>query len=114
MTPHVPLPRLAQSLAEELRHAAEIADDLQNTVALDRIADAADPSFVQSAQALDLLTQKLQALHSFVHSLCDLLPADCHIDSHAATHAITLASVKNRLCGAPACSGTAPDALEFF
>jgi hypothetical protein len=113
MTPAIPLPHLAHSLAEELRHAAELADGLQGALVLDRAGDVSG-GFLQSAQGLDLLTQKLQALHSFVRDLCELLPADFHLDPTPATRTITLASVKDRLSGSGRVSAAPAAAVEFF
>ena len=113
MSSAIPLPHLAHGLAEELRHAAELADGLQDALGFDGHGQAAG-EFIQSAQGLDLLTQTLGALHGFVRDLCELLPADLYIDPTPATRTITLASVRDRLLGSERPCPAQAATIDFF
>lgn len=93
----VALPHLVGRLAYEIGHLTEIANALQAAVRFDGSFDPSDGGLMRSAQNLDLMTQKLDALHCFVESLRESVPHEWHVDPVAVTDGIKLASVRDHL-----------------
>lgn len=59
-----------------------------------------DPAMVQELQALDLMTQSLQALAQFVWGLIDQLPDDIGLDLNGLLGGVTLHDLAGRLSAA--------------
>lgn len=79
-----------------------------------------DPTMVRELQALDLITQSLGALSTFLRDVIDELPADEPLDLGRLLSAVPLHSMANRLAaraageaGAPPLGQDDPDIGDF-
>ena len=111
----VPLPGLVRSVATELARATGAAEALQRAIRLDGCVEAGNGALMRSAQGLDLLTQELDGLRSFMQKLADLVPHDWSVDPGPAAQEIALTGLRDRLSGSgrhdpPAAS----EEVEFF
>lgn len=109
----IALPHLVGRLACEISHLTEIASALQAAVRFDGSFDPGDGGLMRSAQNLDLMTQKLDALHCFVETLRESVPHEWHVDPVAVTDGIKLASVRDHLASGRL-SVAVPAELDLF
>jgi len=87
------------ALGDEFIELGRFAENLQSVMspALMRLAD--DPDCHRHVQMLDLLSQRLNALSSFVCSLGKSMPESWQINADAALKAVTLSDLAWRLQG---------------
>lgn len=106
---------LAQSLdlvASEVSDLAQLADQLQALIS--RLAGGAlDPLVLIEAQAVDLLSQRLEGLAAFVRALAEAAPPELAADVAQAVRALSLAEQARRLSGA-AMASAADEAATFW
>lgn len=115
VTGEIPLPKLVRSVAAELARATGAAEALQRAIRLDGCVEASDGASMRSAQGLDLLTQELDGLRSFMQNLADLVPEDWHVDPRPAAREIVLSGLKDRLSSSGRHGPPQPSQdVEFF
>jgi hypothetical protein len=95
ISPAMPLAAALESCAAELAALGEICAGLQESLSplLLRAAD------VEKVQALDLVTQSLDALSSYLGAVATEAPAGAEVDAEAATSGLKLADLAARLAG---------------
>lgn len=98
----MPLSQIVRSLASELSRSAAAAEALQMVIRLDTVVQPNDDVFMRSVQGLDLLTQELAGLRSFVQVLADFVQPDYRVDPTEAAREIVLTRQKDRLLSAGA------------
>lgn len=95
-----PLPDLVGRIALEIGELAGLADGLQGLIG--RGGNGADPTFLSTAQSLDLLVQRLAGIRTFLDELGPALPAEWRVDAAGAAEPVTLQRLKDRLSFADA------------
>ncbi len=90
---------ILDAIAEELAELGITIDDLQTTLspALFEIAKSGD--YVRNVQTLDLMSQRLTAISSFIFSLNLSIPEDCLVNSSTALDEVKLSALVHRLMG---------------
>ncbi|RAK59452.1 hypothetical protein DJ021_06355 [Phenylobacterium hankyongense] len=109
-SPEVPLSQVLATCAGELADLAARCGRLQTTLspALARTADLED------GQALDLVTQTLEALSAYMGALGRGLPAAWTADAAAAAAGLPLADLAARLQGLAAAAAADSGELDLF
>jgi hypothetical protein len=103
------------AVGEELRDLGAALERLQAAFSPLLLQAAQDPAQHRNAQALDLLTQRLQALAGFIQSLEAQIPPAWRLDLDAPLGQITLSDLAARLTGQlPADPGEASGLFEMF
>ena len=109
------LPDILATVSHEVRLLADSAGELQNLLGnLVFTVGAGGSSALYDLQALDRLSQSLEAMSDFVGELAKLSPPDWKIDATAASHAVGLAELGRRLNGAACIAEEATGDFEFF
>ena len=90
---------ILEAIAEEVGELGATIDRLQTMLspALFEIATNAD--YVRNVQTLDLTSQRLNAISTFLFSLNLAVPADCLVNSSSALNEVKLAALAHRLAG---------------
>ena len=112
----VRLADLMRVLADELRNTGQIADGLQDVLSRLGPVLAADEAAISAIQSLDLLTQRLHGLTTFLSALAPTLPAATRCDARSAAQAVNLTSLAHRLThpDCPSHEGTEAGEHELF
>jgi len=93
-----PIIEILRRVARELDDAAVSVNDLSGLVETSvRHGVARNEVFLQSAQTVDILHQRLEGLSHFVTELAELMPSHWVVESHAAARKLKLSRLKNRL-----------------
>lgn len=90
---------ILEAIAEEVGELGATIDRLQTMLspALFEIATNAD--YVRNVQTLDLTSQRLSAISTFLFSLNLAVPTDCVVNSSSALSEVKLAALAHRLAG---------------
>lgn len=101
------MPALLKQLAHELGALQLMAADMESSVddMIERHAGVLDARSIQNLQLLDILNQTLLALSTFAEHAAELSSPDWRVDARAATSALKLASLAQRLAKGGAPSG---------
>lgn len=94
----VPLTNVLERVFIELRDLAETAEKLQDLpgkVALSANGIVVD--FIEDAQSLDLLSQRLEAIATFLNALRNAVPQSLTVDPIPAASLLTLSDLARRL-----------------
>jgi hypothetical protein len=106
---------ILDAIAEELAELGVEIEQLQTTLspALFEIAKNAD--YVRNVQTLDLLSQRLTAISTFVFSLNLCIPDDCVVNSSSALNEVKLSALVQRLTGTePAIAYASSGDVDLF
>lgn len=90
---------ILDAIATELGELGVTIDRLQTMLspALFEIANNGD--YVRNVQTLDLMSQRLSAISSFMISLNHSIPASCFVNSSSALREVKLSELAQRLMG---------------
>lgn len=118
MPPGAGIAVILRAVSRELADAGQSACGLQDAVGCFVPAPGQRDQAVEALQALDLLTQQLQAVAAFLDALAPTLPAEWVGDAAAAAQLVTLSDLAHRL-GRPhdgplQAEGGGAGALELF
>jgi hypothetical protein len=110
-----PLADVMGAVDAELAELAGLADHLQAVLGPLILAQGARTQEVmRDAQALDLMSQRLQGLRDFFHGLGPSLPEPCRVEAARAARQVKLADLARRLALAePAAPAAADDDSEL-
>jgi hypothetical protein len=106
----MPLARALDVCAEELAALASECEVVQQRLSplLTQLEDVAD------AQRLDLITQIVAAMSSYLRGLAEGLPPDWRVDPRSAAAALGLADLASRLQGAQPVASADCGELDMF
>jgi hypothetical protein len=95
-----PLVSIIEAIAEELGDLGMSIDRLQTTLSPMLFEIARSNDYVRDVQMLDLISQRLGAMSSFMLSLNMAISPSCFVNSSAALRDLKLAALAERLTGA--------------
>ena len=98
---HAPLNSILEALGEEFYELGRFTEQFQSTLSPALLQVASNHDCHRDVQSLDLLSQLLTALSSYVLTIGRLLPPDWQVNSQHALSSITLSDLQYRLKGAP-------------
>jgi hypothetical protein len=98
---HPPLAEVLEALGEEFSALGQFTEQFQTSLSPALLRVANDPECHRNVQTLDLLSQRLAALSTYVLTIGRAVPEDWRINSQAALRNISLADLAYRLQGAP-------------
>ncbi len=98
---HTPLRSILSAISDEFRELGRFADRFQLTLSPAIHRMALDQACHRDIQSLDLLSQRLIALSSYILEIVEILPEDLRLDSRQALASIPLSELQYRLKGAP-------------
>lgn len=92
---------ILSAIGDEFAELGRFTDNFQLSLspAVQRLA--LDTSCHRDVQSLDLLSQRLAALSSYIIEISELLPDNLELDPRRALASITLSDLQYRLKGAP-------------
>ncbi len=99
--PPAPLMEILEALGEEFSALGQFTERFQTSLSPALLRVANDPECHRNVQTLDLLSQRLAALSTYVLTIGREVPQDLRINSQAALHNISLADLAYRLRGVP-------------
>jgi hypothetical protein len=113
---HAPLTEVLEALGAEFRALGQFTEQFQTSLSPALLRVANDPDCHRNVQTLDLLSQRLAALSTYVLSIGRAVPQDWRINPNAALRNISLSDLAYRLQGAPVPEQEAlqSGALEMF
>ena len=91
--------RVLGAVGDEIRDLGQMLDQLQSALSPILLHVAQDPAQHRNAQALDLLTQRLHALASFMQAREAQVPPSWRLDLAAPLGQVTLSDLALRLNG---------------
>jgi hypothetical protein len=92
---------ILSAIGDEFRELGRFTDSFQLSLSPAVRRLALDASCHRDVQSLDLLSQRLAALSTFILEISELLPENLKLDSRRALASITLSELQYRLKGAP-------------
>lgn len=93
-----PIVDILARVADELQDLAISVDGLHCLVVdIDERYAAQRRNFTESAQAIDIVEQRLSSLSHFLRELVELMPAHWEVDGEAATRNLKLSALAARL-----------------
>ncbi len=98
---HPPLAEVLTALGDEFAALGRFTEQFQTSLSPALLRVANDPECHRNVQTLDLLSQRLAALSSYILNVGQSLPREWRISTHAALRQISLADLAYRLQGAP-------------
>jgi hypothetical protein len=98
---HPPLGEVLEALGLEVSALGEFALQFQTALSPALLRVANDPECHRNVQTLDLLTQRLAALSTYVLDISRGLPGEWRVNSQRALRNISLSELAYRLQGAP-------------
>lgn len=113
----VPVSHLLDVFQAELNELAGLADGLQDVVAEVALgAPSARETFLNEAQSLDFIVQRLRSLATFMRLVAPGMEIDWTVDPRAAARSLTLASLTERLSSPTHVSATRDETgdLQLF
>jgi hypothetical protein len=107
---------LMQAFEAELLELGQLAERAQTTLSNALAHAALDPQCHRDAQVLDLLTQRLFSMSSFLNILNPSIPAVWEVDADAAASSLSLGDLADRLSGVAVMDAAPRDfgELELF
>jgi hypothetical protein len=100
MNQSTPLVDILEAIAEELSDLGVELDELQITLSPAMYEIAKNADYVRNVQTLDLMSQRLTAISTFVFSLNLSVPGSCLVNSSSALNGVKLSALAQRLMGA--------------
>jgi len=93
-----PIVDILRRVGGELGEAAAMIEDLHRLFSnIDRACISQNAAFMQSAQSIDIVQQRLNGLSHFVNELAELMPSHWLVESHAASRKVQLSHLAARL-----------------
>jgi hypothetical protein len=108
------MPDVLATVSHEVRMLADSAAELQDLIGNLTVADHAAPSTsIYDLQALDHLSQSLEAIAEFLAAVSKLSASSWQVDVTEASRAVRLAELGRRLNGGHAVAETAESTGDF-
>ena len=99
MNHSTPLVSILDAIAGELSNLGNELDALQTTLSPAMLEIAKRADYVRNVQTLDLMSQRLAAISTFVFSLNLSIPGSCLVNSSYALSEVKLSALAQRLMG---------------
>jgi hypothetical protein len=91
---------ILDAIADELADLGMELDELQTTLSPAMFEIAKNADYVRNVQTLDLMSQRLAAISTFISSLNLSVPGSCFVNSDSALSEVKLSALAQRLMGA--------------
>jgi hypothetical protein len=90
---------ILNAIATELGELGVTIEQLQTLLSPALYEIATNDDYVRNVQTLDLMSQRLNAISTFMTSLNDSVPANCFVNSSSALQEVKLAELAHKLMG---------------
>jgi hypothetical protein len=90
---------IMEAIAKELGELGATIDRLQTMLSPALFEIATNSDYVRNVQTLDLTSQRLNEMSSFIFTLNHAVPRDCLVNSSSALSEVKLAALAHRLMG---------------